>query len=51
MMAELIIACEDGCDHERDPPFHLERTGRTISVGFFSRLLEVNPESSFSVLG
>jgi sarcosine oxidase subunit beta len=52
MMAELIIACEQGRDHDQDPlPFHLERTGRTISVGFFSRLREINPESSFSVLG
>jgi sarcosine oxidase subunit beta len=52
MMAELIIACEQGRDHDRDPlPFHLERTGRPISVGFFSRLREINPESSFSVLG
>jgi sarcosine oxidase, subunit beta len=52
IMAELTIACEQGRDHDRDPlPFHLERTGRTISVGFFSRLREINPESSFSVLG
>ena len=30
MMAELIIACEQGRDHDRDPlPFRLERTGRT----------------------
>ena len=28
MMAELIIACERGRDHDRDPlPFHLERAG------------------------
>ena len=52
MMAELISACEQGRDHDRDPlPFHLGRTGRTISVGFLSRLREINPESSFSVLG
>jgi sarcosine oxidase subunit beta len=52
VMAELIIACEQGRDHDRDPlPFRLERTGRTLSVGFFSRLREINPESSFSVLG
>ena len=38
MMAELIIACEQGRDHDRDPlPFHLPRTGRTLSLGFFSR--------------
>ena len=38
MMAELIIACEQGRDHDRDPlPFRLARTGRTLSLGFFSR--------------
>ena len=52
MMSELIIACEQGCDHDRDPlPFHLERAGRTISIGFFSRRRRINPESSFWVLG
>jgi sarcosine oxidase subunit beta len=52
MMAELITACEQGRDHDRDPlDFHLPRAKRTISVGFFSRRREVNPESSFSVLG
>ena len=52
MMAELIIACEQGRDHDRDPlPFRLEHIGRTIDVGFYSRRREINPESSFSVLG
>ncbi len=52
MMAELIIACEQGRDHDRDPlPFPLPRTGRTLNLGFFSRRRKVNPESSFSVLG
>ena len=52
MMALLIEACEQGRDHDRDPlPFRLERAGHTISIGFFSRLREVNRESSFSVLG
>jgi sarcosine oxidase subunit beta len=52
MMAELIIACEAGRDHDRDPlPFRLARAGRTISLGFFSRRRRINPESSFSVLG
>jgi sarcosine oxidase, subunit beta len=52
MMAELIIACEQGRDHDRNPlPFRLERAGRTISIGFFSRRRQINPESSFSVLG
>jgi sarcosine oxidase subunit beta len=52
MMAELITACEGGRDHDAQPlDFHLERTGHTISIGFFSRRREINPESSFSVLG
>ena len=52
MMAQLIIACEQGRDHDRDPlPFPLGRAGRTISIGFFSRRRQINPESSFSVLG
>jgi sarcosine oxidase subunit beta len=52
MMAELIQACENGHDHDREPlEFHLEHLGRTISIGFFSRHREINEESSFSVLG
>ena len=52
LMAELILACEAGRDHDRDP---LKVTGRytgfEIDLGFFSRLRPVNRESSFSVLG
>jgi sarcosine oxidase subunit beta len=52
MMAELITACEQGRDHDRTPlAFSLPRTKRTISIGFFSRRREINPDSSFSVLG
>jgi sarcosine oxidase subunit beta len=52
MMAELILACEAGRDHDRDPmPFRLEHLDREIDVGFYSRRREINPESSFSVLG
>ena len=52
MMAELIEACEGGRDHDRDPaPFRLRHIGRDVSIGFYSRLREVNPDSSFSVLG
>jgi sarcosine oxidase subunit beta len=52
MMAELITACEAGRDHDAEPlQFALKHTGRTIDVGFYSRLREVNQESSFSVLG
>jgi sarcosine oxidase subunit beta len=52
MMAELIDACENGRDHEADPvSFHLRNIDRSIDIGFFSRLREINPDSSFSVLG
>ncbi len=52
MMAELIESCEAGHDHDRDPvTFHLRHIDRDISLGFFSRRREINPDSSFSVLG
>jgi len=52
LMAELIERCEAGQDHDSDPVrFHLDHVDRTISLGFFSRLREINTESSFSVLG
>jgi len=52
MMAELIEQCEKGRDHDNDPLiFHLEKTGHDINMKFFSRLREINEESSFSVLG
>lgn len=52
MMAELITQCENGKDHDTDPViFHLEKMNRDISMKFFSRLREINEESSFSVLG
>ena len=52
MMAELIMACEAGRDHDADPlDFHLRYIDRSVSLGFYSRLREVNTDSSFSVLG
>jgi len=52
MMATLIEACENGHDHDNDPvDFHLPRIDRSVSLGFYSRLREINPDSSFSVLG
>ncbi len=52
MMAELIDCCEHGHDHDREPAqFDLRHTGRRINIGFYSRLREVNKESSFSVIG
>jgi sarcosine oxidase subunit beta len=52
MMAELIGACEQGHDHDRDPVAITGRyTGQTLDVGFYSRNRGVNRDSSFSVLG
>ncbi|MFO1049977.1 MAG: FAD-dependent oxidoreductase [Geminicoccaceae bacterium] len=52
LMAELILACEAGHDHDRSPLRHTGHyTGLEIDLGAFSRLRAVNRESSFSVLG
>jgi len=52
LMTKLIEEVEAGRDHDADPvQLHLERVGRTVSLGFYSRLREINRESSFSVLG
>ncbi|MBW2369096.1 MAG: FAD-binding oxidoreductase [Deltaproteobacteria bacterium] len=52
MMAELVEQCENGKDHDQDPVvFHLENMNRDVSMKFYSRLREINEESSFSVLG
>ena len=51
LMAELVIACEAGQDHDCNPvQFHLSRIDRTINSAFFSRNRAVNSTSSFSVL-
>lgn len=52
IMAELIVACEGGHDHDDDPlqvvgPY----SGLTINMGSFSRNREINPDSSFTVRG
>ena len=52
MMVGLINYCESGNDHDAVPyEFNLEKIGRKLNAGFFSRLRKVNPESSNSVLG
>ena len=52
LMAELIEACESGRDHDKDPvKFTMKYTGRQCDIGFFSRLREINEDSSFSVIG
>ncbi|MEM7342765.1 MAG: FAD-dependent oxidoreductase [Chloroflexota bacterium] len=52
MMAELIAACEEGHDHDSEPlTVKMPYTGLELNVGFYSRLREINENSSFSVLG
>jgi sarcosine oxidase subunit beta len=52
LMAELITEVEAGCDHDNDPvQLYLKYTHHTCNIGFFSRLRELNPESSYTVLG
>ena len=51
-MAELIEYCESGKDHDANPMhYQLENVDREISLGTFSRLREINQDSTFSVLG
>lgn len=52
IMARIVTACEGGHDHDADPlTFRLERIGRTIDLGTYSRKRVINPNSSFSVIG
>ena len=52
LMAHLIEACEKGHDHDKDPvTFTMRYTKRTCDIGFYSRLREINTDSSFSVIG
>ena len=52
MMAELIDQVEAGHDHDNSPvKFFMKYTGRHFNLGFYSRLREINPDSSFTVVG
>jgi sarcosine oxidase subunit beta len=52
LMSELIEKVEAGHNHDTDPvKFVMQHTGWQCNIGFFSRLREVNPDSSFSVIG
>lgn len=51
-MAALIEACEGGHDHDADPVhYKLEHVDVEIDLSTFSRLREINQNSTFSVLG
>jgi len=52
MMSDLIDKVETGHDHDKTAlQFQMKYTGRTFNMGFYSRLREINPDSSFSVIG
>jgi len=52
LMAELIEKVEAGHNHDQDPvTFTMQYMQRPCNIGFFSRLREINPDSSFSVIG
>jgi sarcosine oxidase subunit beta len=51
-MAELIEYCESGNDHDARPMrYRLENVDHEINLATFSRLREINRNSTFSVLG
>ena len=52
LMATLIDAVEKGRNHDHDPvQVKMPYTGVVLNAGFYSRLREVNEESSLTVLG
>jgi glycine/D-amino acid oxidase-like deaminating enzyme len=52
LMAEIIVACEGGRDHDTRPvEVALERTGHVVDLAHYSRRRPVNRSSSFSVMG
>ena len=52
LLAEIISACEDGHDHDREPvQVDLRNIDFTLNTGIFSRNREIIKGSTFSVLG
>ena len=52
LMAYLIEKVEAGHDHDRDPvQYPLKYVNRRLNLATFSRLREINLDSSFSVIG
>ncbi len=52
LMAELILAVEAGHDHDEDPVrVRMPYTGLELDLGFYSRNREMNPDSTYTVLG
>jgi sarcosine oxidase subunit beta len=51
-MAYLIEKVEAGHDHDNEPVrYPLKYVKRYVNLGSFSRLREINRDSSFSVIG
>ena len=52
LLCEIISACENGHDHDKDPvQVKLRNIDFTLNTGIFSRNREIIAGSSFSVLG
>lgn len=52
LMARLIEEVENGADHDASPVVYRgERTHNLVDIGAFSRLRELNPNSSGTVMG
>jgi len=52
LLSEIIAACENGHDHDKDPvQVKLRNIDFTLNTGIFSRNREIIEGSSFSVLG
>lgn len=52
LLAEIIEACENGHDHDKNPvQVRLRNIGFELNTGFFSRNREIVKDSSYSVLG
>ena len=52
LMSGLIDYCESGRDHDREPfQFKLRHIDFELDTASMSRRREINPDSSFSVLG
>ena len=51
-MTQLITAIENGHDQDAEPlKYQAVYNDFEVDTGFYSRLREINPESSFSVSG
>jgi len=48
MMAELLTACENGHDHDKDPvKYKMEYLGQECDIGFYCRLKSITKTHHF----